>query len=262
MSIDLGDVVPLAVQIRDGAGSPADAGAVTCTVTTPDGASAAVPVARTAPGLYTAVYATTQAGPHGVRWVATGTNASAFSDGFTVAAPSVPLVSLADAKARLNIASSQSDEELRRIIATASGRAAAYCGRVLAPRVLAQTIDATMSPAVRIVLPTPALISVTTVTQDGVAVTGWEMTDSGQVLRRTGGLLWSGVVSVTGMAGVTGDDLAIAQQAALELTAHLWTTQRTPMGRNADPGPVPGQGYALPNRVTEMLDPLILSGLS
>ena len=35
--------------------------------------------------------------------------------------------------------------------------------------------------------------------------------------------------------------------------------ERTPMGRNALAGPVPGMGYALPNRVDEMLAPLRLS---
>jgi hypothetical protein len=70
------------------------------------------------------------------------------------------------------------------------------------------------------------------------------------------------VVAVTGTVGVAGDDLAIAQQAVLELTAHLWETQRTPMGRNAVAGPVPGMGYALPNRVDEMLEPLIVRGFA
>lgn len=191
MFIDLGDVVALAVTIRDSSGDPADAGSVACTVTLPDATAVSVPVAKVDTGVYTISYTPTAEGLHGVRWVATGANASSYRDSFTVLSGSIPLVSLAEAKARLNITGTDHDEELRRIVAAAAGRAAREANRDL--------------------------------------------------------------------TALEGADLAVAQQATLELVSHLWETQRTPIGRNAAmQGPTPGMGYALPNRVAEMLAPLVV----
>lgn len=261
MHVDFGDVVALGVTVRDATGTPANATAVTCTVTEPDGTVTAVPTSNVGAGEYVASIVPTQAGLHGVHWVATGTNASAYRDSFTVAAPSVPLVSLREVKDRLNITDDSKDEELRRICAAAAGRAAAEVGRALSVRTTTQTKDMTDRDALVLAVPVPALLSVDSVTQDGVAVTDWVLSDDGQYLRRQGRSRWTGVVQIVGTVGVAGDDLAVAQQAVLELIAHLWETQRTPMGRNMPmDGPRPGVGYSLPNRVVEMLDPLRLPG--
>ena len=262
---DLGDPVGLSVNIRDTAGALANAGAVTLTITLPDGTTASPTVTNSATGVYTAAYSPTVVGLHGVLWTATGTNASAYRDSFTVLATGVPLISLDEAKARLNITTTDNDEELRRIIAAATGRAAAAVKRALSVRTLTQTVDKTYMPSRTVVIPTPALLAVSAVTEDGAAVAAadYEVSRDGQEIRRKDSALWTGVVAVTGTVGVAGDDLAIAQQAVLELTAHLWETQRTPMGRNAAlAGPVPGMGYALPNRVDEMLAPLRLDGFA
>lgn len=262
---DLGDVVALAVEIRDAAGALANAGSITLIVTTPDGSTAGVSTANPSTGKYTANYVPASAGLHGVLWTATGANASAYRDSFTVLAAGVPLISLDEAKSRLNITNTDNDEELRRIIAAATGRAAAAVKRALSVRTLTQTVDKTYMPSRTVVIPTPALLAVSAVTEDGAAVAAadYEVSRDGQEIRRKDSALWTGVVAVTGTVGVAGDDLAIAQQAVLELTAHLWETQRTPMGRNAAlAGPVPGMGYALPNRVDEMLAPLRLDGFA
>lgn len=261
---DLGDVVALAVEIRDAAGALANAGSISLSVTLPDGTATVVSTANPSTGKYTANYVPASAGLHSALWTATGANASAFRDSFTVLATSVPLISLDEAKARLNITTTDNDEELRRIIAAATGRAAAAVNRALSVRTLTQTVDKTYVPSRTVVVPTPALLAVSAVTEDGVAVAAadYEVSRDGQEVRRKGASWWTGVVEVTGTVGVAGDDLAIAQQAVLELTAHLWETQRTPMGRNAMAGPTPGMGYALPNRVTEMLEPLIVRGFA
>lgn len=262
---DLGDVVALAVEIRDAAGALANAGSIALTVTLPDGTTASVSTANPSTGTYTANYTPTVAGVYGALWVATGANASAHRDSFTVLPAEVPLVSLDDVKARLNITDTDNDEELRRIMAAASARAAAAVKRALAPRTYTQTVDMTYAPGRSVVVPTPALLSVSEVTEDAttVAAADYEISRDGQLLRRVGTTYWTGVVAITGTVGVAGDDLAIAQQGVLELTAHLWETQRTPMGRNAAlAGPVPGMGYALPNRVDEMLAPLRLDGFA
>ncbi len=74
---DLGDVASLAVAITDSAGAAANAGAVVLTVTLPDGTTVTPTVTNAATGSYTASYTPTLPGRHGVRWVATGANASA-----------------------------------------------------------------------------------------------------------------------------------------------------------------------------------------
>lgn len=260
MTVDLGDVVSLSVEVRDPAGVLADAGAVACTVTAPDGSTSSPAVSSPSTGVYVASFAPALAGAHGVRWVATGANASSFSDGFTVLPSSVPLLGLSDVKARLNATSSVNDEELRRVVVAATGRAEAEVGRALASRSVVQVIDLSDRPRPLAVVPTPALLSVSAVTLDGAAVSDFEVAGSGQAVRRTGGGVWDGLVSVSGVVGVAGGELAVAQQAVLELVAHLWETQRAPAGRN--PQAPTGMGYALPNRVLEMLEPLRLRGLA
>ena len=260
---DLGDPVGLSVNIRDTAGALANAGAVTLTITLPDGTTASPSVTNSATGVYTAAYSPTVVGLHGVLWTATGANASAYRDSFTVLAAGVPLISLADVKARLNITDTTNDEELRRISAAATARLALEARRVLASTTQTVTVDMTGLSRRVLTLPKPYWLSITSVTDGGTGVDAddWLLDETGQTLtKRIGYGVWTGEVTVTGRAGVTGDDLAIAQQAALELTAHLWETQRVPMGRNSAPGPVPGMGYALPNRVSEMIAPLCLPG--
>lgn len=87
---DLGDVVSLAVAITDSTGAAANAGAVTCTITLPDDTTDTGTVTNTAVGQYAVVYTPPQSGRYTVEWVATGANASAFVDTFTVAAPGIP----------------------------------------------------------------------------------------------------------------------------------------------------------------------------
>lgn len=260
-SYDVGDVVPLSVTVRDAAGAAADATAVVLTLTLPDGTTVTPTVAHPATGSYTATYPAASAGLHGVSWVATGTNASAYRDSFTVSDTATPLLALDDIKARLNTTQDTNDEELRRFQAAASARIAMETGRVLAPRLTVQTVDMTGRNSAVLTVPQPCLLSISAVTDGGVALASdeWTLDRSGQLLTRRNAT-WTGEVQISGLAGVAGDDLVVAQQATLELLAHLWETQRTPAGRNALAGPVPGMGYALPNRVTEMLAPLVVPG--
>jgi len=259
---DLGDVVTLTATVRDATGALADAGAITCTITLPDGTTTSPTPAHPSTGTYTATYTGSLEGLHGVLWTATGANAGSFRDSFTVLAAGTPLLSLDDVKDRLNITDTSNDEELRRIAAAATARLAAETHRTLASVTQTATVDMTGLGRRVLTLPKPCWLSITSVTDDGASVDAddWRLDETGQTLTRRNGATWMGEVVVTGRAGVIGDDLAIAQQAALELTAHLWETQRVPMGRNMAAGPVPGMGYALPNRVSEMIAPLCLPG--
>ena len=73
---DLGDVANLTVTVRTTAGVIANAGAVTCTITKPDGTTTTASVVNTTTGIYSAGFTPPTAGRHLVRWVATGANAS------------------------------------------------------------------------------------------------------------------------------------------------------------------------------------------
>lgn len=132
--IDLGDPVPLSVYIVDDAGNPANAGAVTVTVTLPDGSTANPAVANAVVGTYTATYVPTQVGRHTVRWVATGANANAYDDVFEVyAADPGLIISVDEARAALRIPNAQTvdDDDLRELIAAATGPMEDICGPIL-----------------------------------------------------------------------------------------------------------------------------------
>lgn len=114
---DLGDVVGLAVDLKDAAGTLTNANVVELTITLPDNTTS-VPTITNPPattGKYVYDYTTTQAGRHTVRWVFTTPNA-AYTDTFDVRpAANNYILSLADAKEHLNIPTTTTtwDEELR-----------------------------------------------------------------------------------------------------------------------------------------------------
>ena len=120
---DLGDVANLTITVRNSSGVAANAGAVTCTITQPDGTSSTPTVSNTGTGTYSAGFTPTQAGRHLIRWVATGTNASSYTDVFD-AFPANPrfLISLTDLREALNLAATNTthDAELRLYLAAAT----------------------------------------------------------------------------------------------------------------------------------------------
>lgn len=117
MSYDLGDVVTLTQKVRDDAGALANAGDMTLTITKPDATTESPVVANPSVGVYTADYAPTDAGPYGVRWVATGANAMAQTDQFDVRIANPPLLfSLEDAKGMLNKVQDSDEPKIRDLI--------------------------------------------------------------------------------------------------------------------------------------------------
>ena len=117
---DLGDVANLTVTVRNAAGTAANAGAVVCTVTQPDGTATPCSTVNTSTGNYSAGFTPSQAGRHLVRWVASGVNASSYNDVFD-AFPANPrfLISLNDLREALNLAATNTthDAELRLYLA-------------------------------------------------------------------------------------------------------------------------------------------------
>lgn len=260
-TIDLGDVVPLSVQVRDGAGALANAGAITLTVTLPDGTSTVVSTANPSTGNYTAAYTPTQSGRHVVQWVATGANACAFSDAFTVIDPTdLGLVGLDDVKRHLNITGTGSDEELRAVLMAATAAAEDYLRRPLRRLSQTQTFYTSSGNGRGLVLSRTDVASVASVVEDGTTLTAadYDANLSAGVVWRADCREWCYPTTVTyTTAGIESPAL---RQAVLELTRHLWETQRgtmpmMPRGVDGMDAFNPAMGYSLPRRVTELLAP-------
>lgn len=263
MGFDLGDVVPLTVDIRDANGALANAGAVTVTITLPDGTTASPAVANPSTGRYQVDYTPAVAGRYGVRWVATGANASAYTDAFDVAEAVPPLiVSLRDAKTHLNLPlnSTTHDEELRGFIAAATEAVEFFIGPVVV-RSYSEVIE---GPRRVLTLSKTPVVSVTSIVAVLTAGTGYQVSDvdadadTGVVRLLSGGSFTGGPWRVTWKAGraiLPGN----VRLASLIIIQHLWRTQRGSQlaTRARDPDdysePIPGLGFSVPNRALELL---------
>ncbi|MGV4984516.1 hypothetical protein ACVB8X_13930 [Streptomyces sp. NRAIS4] len=263
MAYDLGDVVPLAVTVTDAGGTLVNVGSMALTITLPDDSTVtASPVAPASTGTYTYDYATTQAGRHLVRWVATGAYANAYSDVFDVREQTpVAIVSLADTKKQLNIdlADTTDDDELRGFITGASLAVERELGRVVARRTFTERCTPD-SDGLVLLSNVPVLTLTSAQTPDGL--TTWNVADldldsaTGLVAAKTGTPL-NADVDMTYTAGlrIVPDDY---QLATLIIIQHLWETQRGRYGAvpggSQEPEYMTGRGFALPRRALELLD--------
>ncbi|PWK81729.1 hypothetical protein C8D88_116141 [Lentzea atacamensis] len=264
MAFDLGDVVPLTVDIKDSNGAAANAGAVTLTITLPDGTTSAPSVSNPSTGRYQVDYATVQAGRHIVRWVATGANASAYTDAFDVAEATPPLIlSLRDGKKQLNLplTSTTHDEELRDFIAAVTDAVEFFTGPVVV-RTYSERIEG--DRPVLALSHTP-VVSVTSIVPILTGGTTYDVADADVdadtgVVQLVDGTWFKGPLRATYKSGrrVMPGSVGIASRIILQ---HLWRTQRGPVstvrarGASADDDTtyVPGLGYAIPNRALELL---------
>lgn len=231
MSYYLGDVVPLAVEITDSSGAPATPTTIVCTITRPDGTSVTPTPVGVGTGSYTVDYQPTQAGVHVVRWASTGPVAS-FADVFDVR-PAGPggVVSLADAKAYLNVRVDTYDDELRGMLFSAVERVERHLHQALGRRTVTELVTANRRGIAE--LSTVPILSVTSVeSSDGLLV--WSVPDL--AMDPDTGRLWS-------VAGIrlAGDLLAVYQAGSTAVTAtqrdavlmvleEYWRTQRTRLG--------------------------------
>lgn len=263
---ELGDVVGLSITVKNAAGVPTNAGTMTLSITQPDGTAATVtnPVTGTA-GVYAYDFTPTQAGLHQIRWVATGANAGAFTDVLNVdPAASAAIVSLAEAKAHLNITGTTDDEEIRATILAASAWVESRVGPVTR-RTVVETV--TPSPTGSLFLSRGPVISVTSIAGAyGYASTYDPLTayldgDNGVVhsgLARTFGSYPLVVTYVAGRAVVPSP----IREATLEVVKGLWDSQRgsaasavdAELGGVAD---MPGMGLTY-WRAEKLLEPYLL----
>ena len=264
MPYDLGAVVPLGTTVKDGSGSLANAGSMALSLGLPDGTTLSVsPVTPASTGTYTYDYPSVQAGRHTVRWVATGINAGAYTDTFDVREATPPtILSHADAKKHLNKTSTGDDDEIRAMNEAVTAAVEWYVGPVVV-RTVVEDHNVTVAQALALrQVPALELTSVTAVLSGG---TSYDVDDldlngaSGIVRRKDGGLLY-GPLRVTYPAGRRVVPAAITLGARIILQ-HMWRTQQGPGRPQLGVGdfdvtePIPGLGYAVPNRALQILSP-------
>lgn len=266
MPFDLGDTARLSAECRGPDGELVNAGAVTLTVTLPDGtASVMTPDAPASQGLYVHDFVTTQPGRHSVRWVWSAPS-TAYTDMFDVR-PAEPelIISLADAKAHLNLVSSRDDDELRGWLESVTAAVEHYVGAVVR-RTVSETHSLPMAGVRAFVLHHSPVLDITSVANlsGGQAIAAADLhvdPATGIVRRAAGGLMWGPVV-VTYTVGRQAVPAAV-RSAALIILQHLWRTQRGstagPVLGGADDAsvaePIAGIGYAVPYRALQLMEP-------
>lgn len=262
MSFDLGDPVPLSITITDASGNLANAGAVSVTVTLPDGTTDVTSnIPPTSLGVYDHDYAAVQAGRHGVRWVATGANASAFTDAFLVE-PTDPdaFISLASA---VRFLKADSGVDLTIWLRAACRAIRDRVGHV-SPVSVTEDFTGRCDPVVLAERPVMEIVSVQRLPgleavpefDPATGAAGWTRKNSSPVLTHSSG--WLGPVRVEYRVGRSPVPPNYSL-AAYELTGHLWRNSqlngsggRPPLSDDDMPV-MPGAAFALSIRVRELL---------
>ena len=261
MPYDLSDSVPLAVDVKDATGTLTNATTVTLTITLPDGTTANPTVANppSSTGQYRVTYVPTQVGRHAWRFVATVPN-TAYQDVFEVRETVSPaLLSLADAKAHLNITTTTYDDELREYLEAATEIVESYVGPVVArshtARVCGYRCD--------IPLPHTQVTAVTAITDVRTGTTPITLSDltinasAGIISYKSGIPFPYAEMDVTYTVGRT-TVKANWTLAAKIIVKHNWETQlgNLPSIQGDSPGyVVSGAGYLVPFRAQSLLQP-------
>ncbi|MDX3585968.1 hypothetical protein [Streptomyces europaeiscabiei] len=263
MPFDLGATVRLTADCLDPAGTLTTATTAAVTVTLPDGTTASPAASETATdGRYQADFVTTAAGRHTVRWVWSGP-AHAYTDMFDVREAAPPaIMSLADGRRHLKKTDTADDEEIRSWIGACTRAVEMFVGPVV-PRTVTERARFTRARSVALTLtPCLGLVSATSPRPGGVsyAVDDLDLDLETGLVETTAGSLLYGPLDVTYRVGrlVVGDNITSASRIILQ---HLWRTRQGP-GRPQRgtedfdvTEPLPGLGFAIPNRAVQLLEP-------
>ncbi|WP_426404221.1 hypothetical protein ACN9M0_24790 [Streptomyces sp. R-07] len=173
------------------------------------------------------------------------------------------LVTLAEAKAQLDITTTTSDTELQAYIDALTAPIERFVGPV-ENRSVSEVIQGKTTTLCLSSVPVVSLTTIVPALTGGEAIsTGTVFLDGakGVVRRLDGGSFCGGLWTVTYTAG-RGTVPPTIRQAALILLQHLWRTQygaaRGAVGGGDDfdvNEPIIGFGYAIPNRVLQLLEP-------
>jgi hypothetical protein len=259
MPYDIADSVPIAWDVKDAAGAPANASTAVLTVTKPDGTTETPAVSNppSVTGQYRVTYVPTLEGRYEWRAVTTVPN-TAYQDVFVVRGLLSPaLLSLADAKAHLKITSTASDDDLREYLEAATEIVESYVGPVVTRTHTARVCGYRSE----IPLPHTQVTAVTAVTlvRDGSApITLSDLTintAAGVISYKNGTAFPYGDMDVTYTVGRTSVK-ANWTLAAKIIVKHNWDTQlgNLPSIQGDTPGyVVTGSGYLVPYRAISLL---------
>lgn len=266
--MNLGGLAPLSVKVTDAAGNPANAATIALSIVQPDGTvvTPAVP-APTTVGTYVYYFLATQVGRHQAHWTSTSPQA-AYSDTFDVrdiAAGSI--LSLADAKAALNMtsASTKDDSEVRDMVEAVT----AVIERFRAEAVVRRTVveQNVAGYGNRFVLGKKPVISFSQILDYQLIpqdLTRWTLDAQNGTLTNYRYRWYNGRdITVTYVAGYN-EVPANYILAAKIILGHLWSTQRIQnigqqitLGSRAKPEELintpQGVGYSIPMRALELL---------
>jgi hypothetical protein len=263
---EVGTLITLSTVVRDSVGVVTNTPTVTITVTGPTG-STATPSGVTntaANGVYTATITPDVAGVYLYRWTAAGTVVDVQSDQFTVVASQRALIASAEElKAHMNRTDITDDAELRTHLVAATD----WIERAIGGPVSVQTFTEYVPVSGWWIVPAyKPLVSVTSLTpQLGAALDSSAFVVD--TLRNGIRILWgafTGWYTLVYRAGYSPVPERI-KLAGLILAAHLWQTQN---GGGGLPYPGDsemahfGQGFAVPNRVKELLAPDRIPGIA
>jgi hypothetical protein len=262
MPFDVGDSVPIAVDVKDSAGVLANASSVTLTITLPDGTTATPTVTNppTVTGQYRYTYVPTQVGLHAWRFVSTTPN-TAYADVFDVRETVSPsLLSLSDAKAHLKITTTTSDDKLRQHLEATTEIVESYVGPIVrrthTARVCGWRVYQISLPHTQVT----AVTAVTLVSDGSSPITLSDLAVNGP----------AGVISYKNRLWFPYGDLDVTYTvgrsyvkpnwslAAKIIVKHVWDTQlgNLPSIQGDDPGYVQtGSGYLVPYRAISLLQP-------
>lgn len=260
MPYDIADSVPIAWDVKDAAGVLANATTAVLTVTLPDGTTATPAVTNppASQGQYRVTYIPALEGRYEWRAVTTGPN-TAYGDVFVVRGNVSPaLLSLADAKAHLNIPGSASDDELREYLEAATEVVEGYIGPVVR-----RTYTSRVNGGRNIlILPHTQVLSVTSITsiQTGSAPVPLANlsidTEAGDVYLKYGGCFPRGVFDITYTVGRTVIK-ANWGTAAKIIVKHMWSNKlgNLPSAQGDNPGyVVTGSGHQVPYQAIALLN--------
>ncbi|MER6098342.1 head-tail connector protein [Streptomyces sp. NPDC001728] len=173
----------------------------------------------------------------------------------------MPLLTLAEAKAQLDIESTAHDQELTAYIEALTPMIERYVGPV-ENRTVTETVDSKGLALAVTQVPVVGLTSITPILAGGLALAVEDVRLDGAagIIRRVDGSFFGGgpwdVVYVAGR----GEIHPTINVAARILLQHLWRTQYGAARGNSGSDdfdvnePVVGWGYAIPNRVLQMLE--------
>lgn len=279
MAYDLGDVVGLAVTVKDSSGTAANATAVTCTITLPDATTATPSVTNGSTGSYTVDYTPTLVGRYSVAWVATGTNASAYRDTFDVLPVDIGyLCSLADLRDELNLTASNTvhDDELRLYLAATTPIIEDITGPMLTATYVEQFDGGVQNLLMRHApiasvtsvieywgsyaftlakADNPSLASQYSYTVDTETGTITRRTPSGAATFFAAGLRNVIVTYVVGTGVVPGNVRLAARRQAAHLYRNSQQGTRPAFGTGDTDSAMTPSGYAIPRSVLELVKP-------